>query len=55
MGPNDVVSMPYRPYFKSVHGGSSNVGLDGRKWWSQCIDLNASPGTDDKSLRQIPF
>ncbi|PWA51270.1 Bromo adjacent homology (BAH) domain-containing protein [Artemisia annua] len=50
VGPNGVVSMSYRPYFKSLPGGSSNVGLDGRKWGSQGIDLNAGPGIDDKSL-----
>ncbi|PWA73893.1 bromo adjacent homology (BAH) domain, Transcription factor IIS [Artemisia annua] len=55
VGPNGVVSMPYRPYFMSLPGGSSNVGPDGRKWGSQGLDLNAGPGTDDKLLRQIPL
>ncbi|GJS72312.1 bromo adjacent homology domain, transcription factor IIS, partial [Tanacetum coccineum] len=57
MGPNGVVSMPYRPYFMSLPGGPSNVGPDARKWASQGLDLNAGPGgggIDDKSLRQIP-
>ncbi|KAL8229128.1 hypothetical protein R6Q57_014028 [Mikania cordata] len=60
VGPNGVVSMPYRPYFMSLPGGSSNVGPDGRKWGSQGLDLNAGPGggSDDKlpfALRQLPF
>ncbi|PWA77137.1 bromo adjacent homology (BAH) domain, Transcription factor IIS [Artemisia annua] len=57
MGPNGVVSMPYRPYFMSLPGGPSNVGPDARKWASQGLDLNAGPGgggIDDKSLRQMP-
>ncbi|XP_076950973.1 uncharacterized protein LOC143624130 isoform X1 [Bidens hawaiensis] len=60
MGPNGVVSMPYRPYFMSLPGGSSNVGPDGRKWGGlgQGLDLNAGPGSgpDDKlpfALRQL--
>ncbi|KAI7742508.1 hypothetical protein M8C21_019428 [Ambrosia artemisiifolia] len=60
VGPNGVVSMPYRPYFMSLPGGSSNVGPDGRKWGSQGLDLNAGPGggSDDKlpfALRQLPL
>ncbi|MFS8017356.1 putative transcription regulator IWS1 family [Helianthus anomalus] len=65
VGPNGVVSMPYRPYFMSLPGGgSSNVGPDGRKWVSQGqgqgLDLNAGPGggSDDKlpfALRQLPL
>ncbi|KAI3824018.1 hypothetical protein L1987_05465 [Smallanthus sonchifolius] len=60
VGPNGVVSMPYRPYFMSVPSGSSNVGPDGRKWGSQGLDLNAGPGggSDDKlpfALRQLPL
>ncbi|KAI3713205.1 hypothetical protein L1987_71778 [Smallanthus sonchifolius] len=35
VGPNGVISMPYRPYFMTIPGGSSNVGPDGRKWGSQ--------------------
>nr|XP_043608255.1 uncharacterized protein LOC122580047 isoform X2 [Erigeron canadensis] len=60
VGPNGMVSMPYRPYFMSLPGGSSNVVPDGRKWGSQGLDLNAGPGggvTDDKlpsALRQMP-
>ncbi|KAD3641067.1 hypothetical protein E3N88_30290 [Mikania micrantha] len=56
VGPNGVVSMPYRPYYMGLPGGTSNVGPDGRKWGSQGLDLNAGPG-DDKlpaSLRQLP-
>ncbi|KAK9064770.1 hypothetical protein SSX86_016152 [Deinandra increscens subsp. villosa] len=60
VGPNGVVSMPYRPYFMSLPSGSSNVGPDGRKWGSQGLDLNAGPGggSDDKlpfALRQLPL
>ncbi|KAJ9564815.1 LOW QUALITY PROTEIN: hypothetical protein OSB04_000781 [Centaurea solstitialis] len=51
VGPNGVVSMPYRPYFMSLPGGGpGNMGPDGRKWGSQGLDLNAGPGggADDK-------
>ncbi|XP_071701660.1 uncharacterized protein [Rutidosis leptorrhynchoides] len=61
VGPNGVVSMPYRPYFMSLPGGS-NLGADGRKWASNGLDLNAGlgggGGTDDKLSsvsRQIPL
>ncbi|XP_071696257.1 uncharacterized protein [Rutidosis leptorrhynchoides] len=57
VGPNGAVSMPYRPYFMSLPGGSSNVGPDGRKWPSHGLDLNA--GTNDNKLpsgfRPIPI
>ncbi|KAI3713203.1 hypothetical protein L1987_71776 [Smallanthus sonchifolius] len=33
VGLNGVVSMPYRPYFMSLPGGSSNVGPDVASWW----------------------
>ncbi|KAK9052425.1 hypothetical protein SSX86_029054 [Deinandra increscens subsp. villosa] len=55
VGPNGVVSMPYRPYFMGLPG--SNVGPDSRKWGGQGLDLNAGPG-DDKlpsNLRQLPL
>ncbi|KAI7757085.1 hypothetical protein M8C21_028485 [Ambrosia artemisiifolia] len=57
VGPNGVMSMPYRPYYMGLPGGSANVGPDGRKWGSQGLDLNAGPG-DDKlatTLRQLPL
>ncbi|KAJ0667377.1 putative transcription regulator IWS1 family [Helianthus annuus] len=58
VGPNGVVSMPYRPYYMGLPGGGSgNVGPDGRKWGGQGLDLNAGPG-DDKlatTLRQLPL
>ncbi|KAI3813168.1 hypothetical protein L1987_17885 [Smallanthus sonchifolius] len=57
VGPNGVVSMPYRPYFMSLPGGSSNVGPDGRTWGSQGLDLNTGPGEDKlpNTLRQLPL
>ncbi|KAI3813166.1 hypothetical protein L1987_17883 [Smallanthus sonchifolius] len=57
VGPIGVMPMPYRPYYMSIPGGSSNVGPDGRKWGGQGLDLNAGPG-DDKlpnALRQLPL
>ncbi|XP_071692713.1 uncharacterized protein [Rutidosis leptorrhynchoides] len=63
VGPNGAVSMPYRPYFMSLPGNSSNVGPDDRKWPSHGLDLNAGSagggsGTDDKlpsGLKRIPL
>lgn len=52
MGPGGVVSSPYpRPYMMSLPGGSSNVGLDGRKWSSQGLDLNSGPGGTEAERR----
>ncbi|CAN6702665.1 unnamed protein product [Malus baccata var. baccata] len=52
VGPGGVVSSPYpRPYMMSLPSGSSNVGLDGRKWGSQGLDLNAGPGATEIERR----
>ncbi|XP_062010048.1 uncharacterized protein LOC133726508 [Rosa rugosa] len=52
MGPGGVVSSPYpRPYMMNLAGSSSNVGLDGRKWGSQGLDLNSGPGGTEAERR----
>ncbi|CAN6572162.1 unnamed protein product [Malus baccata var. baccata] len=52
VGPGGVVSSSYpRPYIMSLPGGSSNVGLDGRKWGSHGLDLNAGPGASETERR----
>ncbi|KAB2623737.1 hypothetical protein D8674_041609 [Pyrus ussuriensis x Pyrus communis] len=52
VGPGGVVSSSYpRPYMMSLPGGSSNVGLDGRKWGSHGLDLNAGPGATETERR----
>ncbi|PQM32894.1 uncharacterized protein Pyn_00785 [Prunus yedoensis var. nudiflora] len=52
VGPGGVVPSPYtRPYMMSFPGGSSNVSLDGRKWGSQGLDLNAGPGAAETERR----
>ncbi|KAI3520795.1 hypothetical protein L1887_10247 [Cichorium endivia] len=42
VGASGVVSAPYRPFMMSLPGGSSNI--DGRRWGSHGLDLNAGPG-----------
>ncbi|KAK1423293.1 hypothetical protein QVD17_18591 [Tagetes erecta] len=42
VGPNGMMSVPYRPYIMGLPGGSSNVGPDGRKWGSQVTSCQFS-------------
>ncbi|KAK1438851.1 hypothetical protein QVD17_04663 [Tagetes erecta] len=44
VGPNGMMSMPYRPYYMGLPGGSSNIGPDGRKLGSQVKDVSPNHG-----------